>query len=138
PSEIIASWSAGARRLVTLAFFLFSGYTIFIAAEPFAEGLLAAGRDFGIEEFLLVQWLAPLASESPEFIIAILFALKANPGASLGPLISSKINQWTLLIGMLTVIYAFSVVRISHMHMDDRQIDVLLFTAELSVFAVAF
>jgi cation:H+ antiporter len=59
PSEIIANWGAGARRLVTLAFFLFSGYTIFIAAEPFAEGLLAAGRNFGIEEFLLVQCWRP-------------------------------------------------------------------------------
>ena len=137
PSEIIASWSAGARRLVTLGFFLFSCYTIFIAAEPFAEGLLAAGRDFGIEEFLLVQWLAPLASESPEFIVAILFALKANPGASLGTLISSKINQWTLLIGMLPVIYALSAGRISPMHMDDRQIEELLLTAAQSLFAVA-
>src|SRR5438094_358679 len=137
PSEIIASWSAGVRRLVTLGFFLFSGYTIFIAAEPFAEGLLAAGRNFGIEEFLLVQWLAPLASESPEFIIAILFALKANPGASLGTLISSKINQWTLLIGMLPVIYAISAGRIWPMHMDDRQIEELLLTAAQSLFAVA-
>jgi cation:H+ antiporter len=137
PSEIIANWGAGARRIVTLAFFLISGYTIFVAAEPFAEGLLATGRNFGIEEFLLVQWLAPLASESPEFIVAILFALKANPGASLGTLISSKINQWTLLIGMLPVVYAFSAGRISAMHMDDRQIEELLLTAAQSLFAVA-
>jgi cation:H+ antiporter len=137
PSEIIANWGAGARRSVALAFFLLSGYTIFIAAEPFAEGLLATGRIFGIEEFILVQWLAPLASESPEFIVAILFALKANPGASLGTLISSKINQWTLLIGMLPVIYALSAGQIAPMHMDDRQIEELLLTAAQSLFAVA-
>src|SRR5438445_9940557 len=137
PSEIIASWSVGARRLVTLGFFLFSGYTIFIAAEPFAEGLLAAGRDFGIEEFLLVQWLAPLASESPEFIVAILFALRSNPGASIGTLISSKINQWTLLIGMLPIVYAVSAGRITPMMMDQRQVEELLLTAAQSLFAVA-
>ena len=137
PTETIAAWGAGARRAVTSGFFVFSGYTIFIAAEPFAEGLLATGRSFGIEEFVLVQWLAPLASESPEFIVAVLFALRANPGASLGTLISSKINQWTLLIGMLPVVYALSLGRISPMHMDGRQVEELLLTAAQSVFAVA-
>ena len=137
PTEVIAAWGTGARRAVTVGFFLLSGYTIFIAAEPFAEGLLASGRRFGIEEFVLVQWLAPLASESPEFIVAILFALRANPGASIGTLISSKINQWTLLIGMLPVVYALSLGRISPMHMDERQVEELLLTAAQSVFAVA-
>lgn len=137
PTEVIASWGVSARRWVTVGFFLLSGYTILIAAEPFAEGLLATGRTFGIEEFILVQWLAPLASESPEFIVAILFALRANPGASLGTLISSKINQWTLLIGMLPVVYAISAGQISPMQMDERQSEELLLTAAQSLFAVA-
>jgi cation:H+ antiporter len=137
PTEIIANWGTATRRLVTAIFFALSGYTIFIAAEPFAEGLLASGRAFGIEEFVLVQWLAPLASESPEFIVAILFALRANPGASIGTLISSKINQWTLLIGMLPVVYAISAGQISPMHMDSRQVEELLLTAAQSLFAVA-
>jgi cation:H+ antiporter len=137
PAEVMAQWGIPARRLVTLAFFLLSGLTIFVAAEPFAEGLLATGRTFGIEEFILVQWLAPLASESPEFIIAILFALRTNPGASLGTLISSKINQWTLLIGMLPIVYAVSLGEISPMQMDRRQIEELFLTAAQSLFAVA-
>ena len=65
PPEVIARWGQGPRRLATVLMFLYSGFTIFISAEPFAEGLLATGRKFGIEEFVLVQWLAPLASESP-------------------------------------------------------------------------
>jgi cation:H+ antiporter len=137
PAEVMAQWGIPARRLVTLAFFLLSGLTIFVAAEPFAEGLLATGRTFGIEEFILVQWLAPLASESPEFIVAILFALRTNPGASLGTLISSKINQWTLLIGMLPIVYAVSSGKISPMQMDRRQIEELFLTAAQSLFAVA-
>jgi len=137
PAEVMAQWRIPARRLVTVAFFLLSGLTIFVAAEPFAEGLLATGRTFGIEEFILVQWLAPLASESPEFIVAILFALRTNPGASLGTLISSKINQWTLLIGMLPIVYAVSSREISPMQMDGRQIEELFLTAAQSLFAVA-
>ncbi len=137
PAAMIESWGEGARRLLTALFFLASGITIFIAAEPFAEGLLATGRTFGIEEFILVQWLAPLASESPEFIVAILFALKAQPGTSMGALLSSKVNQWTLLIGMLPVVYAISAGSVGGMHMDSRQVEEMFLTAAQSLFAVA-
>lgn len=137
PPRMISDWGAGLRRATTIGLFLLSGFTIFIAAEPFAEGLLATGRSFGIEEFLLVQWLAPLASESPEFIVAILFALKANPGASLGTLLSSKVNQWTLLIGMLPLVYMFSAGEIRPMEMDERQGEEIFLTAAQSLFAVA-
>jgi cation:H+ antiporter len=137
PPEMIESWGEGPRRAITAMFFLLSGFTIFISAEPFAEGLLASGRTFGIEEFILVQWLAPLASESPEFIVAILFALRAQPGISMGALLSSKVNQWTLLIGMLPVAYAVSGMSIQSMHMDGRQVEEMLLTAAQSLFAVA-
>jgi len=137
PPAMIEGWGEGARRLFTVLFFLYSGFTIFIAAEPFAEGLLATGRTFGIEEFILVQWLAPLASESPEFIVAILFALKAQPGTSMGALLSSKVNQWTLLIGMLPVVFMLSAGRIGPMEMDQRQIEEMFLTAAQSLFAVA-
>src|SRR6266850_6125586 len=137
PAELVESWGQGSRRFFTVAFFLYSGFTIFIAAEPFAEGLLATGRTFGIEEFILVQWLAPLASESPEFIVAILFALKAQPGISMGALLSSKVNQWTLLIGMLPIVYAVSAGSAGGMHMDARQVEEMFLTAAQSIFAVA-
>jgi cation:H+ antiporter len=64
------------RRLWALVLFLFAGYAIFISAEPFADGLVQVGRSRAIDEFILVQWVAPLASESPEFVIAILFATR--------------------------------------------------------------
>jgi cation:H+ antiporter len=137
PPAMIESWGEWARRFFTLLFFLYSGLTIFIAAEPFAEGLLATGRTFGIEEFILVQWLAPLASESPEFIVAILFALKAQPGISMGALLSSKVNQWTLLIGMLPVVFMASAGRLGPMVLDQRQIEEMFLTAAQSLFAVA-
>jgi len=137
PTAMIESWGTRPRRIWTVGFFLLSGLTIFTAAEPFAEGLLATGRTFGVEEFILVQWLAPLASESPEFIVAILFALKAQPGTSMGALLSSKVNQWTLLIGMLPVVYAVSAQSAGGMQMDGRQVEEMFLTAAQSIFAVA-
>jgi cation:H+ antiporter len=117
--------------------FIYAGLGIFLAAEPFAEGLLATGRTFAIEEFLLVQWLAPLASESPEFIVAIVFALRRNPGASMGTLVSSKVNQWTLLVGMLPLAYNLSAGHLGAMRLDVRQTEEIFLTAAQSLFAVA-
>mgnify|MGYP003335434889 CR=1 FL=1 len=53
--------------------FALAAVVILLCAEPFAESLVASGSELGIDQFLLVQWLAPLASEAPEFIVAILF-----------------------------------------------------------------
>lgn len=137
PPETVARFRPAVRRAITLAFFAYAGLAIFTAAEPFAEGLLASGRTLGIEEFILVQWLAPLASESPEFIVAILFALKGNPQASMRTLVSSKVNQWTLLIGMLPLAYCLSAGQWTPMHLDTRQVEEILLTAAQSIFAVA-
>jgi cation:H+ antiporter len=136
PPEMIAHFAKGVRRTITWLLFAYSGLTIYTAAEPFAEGLLASGRTFGIEEFILVQWLAPLASESPEFIVAILFALRGDPQASMRTLISSKVNQWTLLIGMLPLAYCLSAGQVMPMQMDARQIEEVLLTAAQSLFAL--
>jgi cation:H+ antiporter len=124
------------RRLLTIAFFIFPGYIIFMSAKPFAEGLLHGARSLGIEEFLLIQWLAPLASEAPEFIVAILFAIRSNAQAGLGTLISSKVNQWTLLIGMLPLAYSISGGHVMPMHLDARQAEEIFLTAAQSILAV--
>lgn len=136
PPEMIARFAPGIRRLFTIALFAYAGLTIFSAAEPFAEGLLASGRTLGIEEFILVQWLAPLASESPEFIVAILFALRGNPHAGIGTLLSSTVNQWTLLVGMLPLAYSLSAGRIGALQLDARQMWEVLLTSAQSIFAI--
>ena len=120
-----------------LGFFALAGCAIFLAAKPFAEGLLEIGRAWGVEQFLLVQWLAPLASESPEFLVAILFALRASAGASLGTLVSSKVNQWTLLIWMLPLAYCISAGHLGPMRLDGRQVEEIFLTSAQSLFAVS-
>jgi len=123
------------RRLVVLSMFAFSGYAIWLAADPFAEGLVHTGKHFGLNEFLLVQWLAPVASESPEVIIAILFALKGMGSTGIGALVSSKVNQWTLLVGAIPLVYAISAGSPGPMLLDHRQREELLLTSAQSFFA---
>ena len=88
--------------------FAFAGIAIVVCAEPFAHALVEAGREYGVSEFFLVQWLAPLASEAPEFIVAALFAWRLNTNSALGALVSSKVNQWTLLVGSLPIVFAIA------------------------------
>ena len=136
-AEWIAGWRVPARRTMMVLLFVVSGFSIFHAAEPFAEGLLSVGRHFHVEEFILVQWLAPLASESPEFIVAVLFAVRGMAGVSIRTLVSSKVNQWTLLVGMLPLAYCLSAGHLGAMHLDARQVEEIFLTSAQSLFAVS-
>jgi cation:H+ antiporter len=124
-----------ARRLVVLALLLYSAGAIFVSAEPFAEGLVHIGTNYDIDEFLLVQWVAPLASESPEFVIALLFAWRHRGALGLGALISSKVNQWTLLVGALPIAYALAKGAAVGLPLDERQSEELLLTSAQSLLA---
>ncbi|MCY4653417.1 MAG: hypothetical protein OXC95_09670 [Dehalococcoidia bacterium] len=107
-AAMIASFRPLYRRLWVLGLFFFSAAIIIIVAPPFVHGLEATGEDLGISKFLLIQWLAPLASESPEIIVAVLFSLRANPNDGLTTLISSQVNQLTLLVGSIVVVFSIS------------------------------
>jgi cation:H+ antiporter len=124
-----------ARRLAVLLMFAYAGYAIWLSAEPFAEGLKATGKTYNINEFLLVQWLAPLASESPEGLIALLFALKGKGSIGIGALISSKVNQWTLLVGAIPLAYGLAAGGMAPMILNSFQKEELLLTSAQSLFA---
>lgn len=137
PAQFIAQFSESTRRTINVLLFGFSGVVIFACAEPFAESLLHSGELLGIDEFFLVQWLAPLASEAPEFIIVALWTLRGNVRSAMGVLIASKINQWTLLVGTIPLVYSISLGTPGQMPMDTRQVQEILLTAAQSIFAVA-
>ncbi len=110
---------------------------IVLCAEPFAHALVETGDQYGIEEFLLVQWLAPLASEAPEFLVAGLLRLAPEDERGLGTLVSSKVNQWTLLVGTLPIVFAISSGSSHGLPIEAIQREELLLTAAQSLFAVA-
>ena len=124
------------RRVVVVSLFVVSGAVILLCAKPFADNLVAAGTELGIDRFLLVQWLAPLASEAPEFIIATIFASRGKGTAAIATLISSKVNQWTLLIGSLPLAHLLGGGGPS-LALDSRQIEEGLLTACQTLMGVA-
>lgn len=137
PARWIGSFKVASRRASVLGLFVFAAAVILLCAEHFAEALVATGESFGISEFLLVQWLAPLASEAPELLVAGLYAWRLNTNAGLGTLVSSKVNQWTLLVGTLPIAFALSSGSLHGLPIVARQREELFLTAGQSVFAVA-
>jgi cation:H+ antiporter len=136
PAATIGALPQRARRILVVALFVFAAAVILACAEPFAHNLIAAGTQLGIDQFLLVQWLAPLASEAPEFIVAILFAIRGNGAAAIGTLISSKVNQWTLLVGSLPLAYLVGGGGAA-LRLDARQVEEFLLTATQTLLGVA-
>jgi cation:H+ antiporter len=124
------------RQITVVGLFTTSCVVILLCAAPFADNLVAAGTELGIDRFLLVQWLAPLASEAPEFIVATIFASRGKGTAAIATLISSKVNQWTLLIGSLPVSHLLGGGGFS-LALDSRQVEEVLLTATQTLMGVA-
>jgi cation:H+ antiporter len=140
PARAMGALPQTGRRLAVTAVLVFSAVVIFASAEPFAESLVHIGERFDISEFLLIQWIAPLASESPEILVAGLLAWRGRAAAGMGVLISSKVNQWTLLIGTLPVAFLLSAGEFSitgGLPLDSRQREEIFLTAAQSAFAIA-
>jgi cation:H+ antiporter len=125
------------RRLLVSALFVAAATIVVAAAEPFANGLVASGETLGIDQFLLVQWLAPLSSEAPELIVATIFAWRLHAAEGLGMLLSAKVNQWTLLVGSLWVAYSLGGGGGTALPLDDRQTEEFLLTSAQALLAFA-
>jgi cation:H+ antiporter len=110
---------------------------ILLSAEHFADGLVQTGDALGISPFFLVQWLAPLASEAPELLVAGLYAWHLNTTNGLSTLVSSKVNQWTLLVGTLPLVFTVASGTATGLPVGAAQREELLLTAAQSLFAVA-
>ncbi|QIO24348.1 sodium:calcium antiporter [Haloarcula sp. JP-L23] len=130
-------WSLPWRPIAVLVLFGYSGLMIFTAVEPFAHGLEEIGLQIGVPSFFMIQWIAPLASESPELIVVAVLVNKARSTAGFNALISSKLNQWTLLIGTIAVIYSIALGRYGVLPFDARQAAEIWITAGQSFFALA-
>jgi cation:H+ antiporter len=135
--QYFQGWSRPWRPLVVLVLFAFSGGLIFTAVEPFAHGLEELGLEYGIPAFFMIQWIAPLASETPELIVVAVLVNKARSTAGFNALISSKLNQWTLLIGTLAVVYSIALGQYGVLEFDAKQAAEIWITAAQSYFALA-
>ncbi len=106
PAKIIGELPKAQRITVVLLLMGYALGVILLIAKPFAQGLINTGISIGVDSVFLVQWFAPLASEAPEIVICVIFTLRAMAAAGLGALVASKVNQWTLLVGTLPLVFS--------------------------------
>jgi cation:H+ antiporter len=137
PAAVLAQLPRRQQYAAIAALAIFAALTLVIEAEPFAESLIGAAAALGANKFFLIQWLSPLAGEAPEIVITILFTLSLRPTYALAALISDKINQWTLLVGTLPLVYSLGAGTLRALPLDARQHEEFFLTAAQSLFAVA-
>lgn len=136
PADMVTQLPRWRRRMVLVGLFAFAAGVIVASAEPFADGLIELGESIGVDEFLLVQWLAPLASESPEFLAAMYLVWRGAARYGMTALISSKVNQFTLLIASLPIAFSISGGTLDGLPMDGRQQGEVFLTAAQSLFGL--
>jgi cation:H+ antiporter len=93
PPQQRRRWLAGLLAL--------SAVVVGVVAVPFTEALQTTGASLGINSYLLVQSIVPAATETPEFVVAMVLALNRRPGQGLAVFLAASVAQWTLALGIL-------------------------------------
>jgi cation:H+ antiporter len=109
----ISQWAyrqRGWRRQAAVGgLFAVGGYLLYVTAHPFLESMLAVAAVLGVSQFVLVQWVAPFLSEFPEKVSAFFWAKRVTHAPmALMNMVSSNINQWTVLAAMIPLVYGYS------------------------------
>src|SRR5205814_2548524 len=115
------------------------GALIYFTAEPFLGSLLAVSASIGVPSFVFVQWVAPFVSEFPEKVSAFYWARTIDRASmALMNMVSSNINQWTLLAAMLPIVFSLSRGTPSAIAFDERQELEMLMTLGQSLLGALF
>lgn len=121
--------------------FLVGGFILFLTVEPFVHNMQVIALALGISAYLVVQYIAPLLSEFPEFLTTTYWARHNKGENAFSNIVSAKINQWTALIGMIPLVFAVTNFTAGHGRLElpldlHQNVEVLLTTAQ-GLFAVA-
>jgi len=128
------------RRVAAIfACFLVGGIMIYLTAAPFLGSIMAVASAIGIPTFVVIQWFAPVISEFPELASTFYFARQNEKAAvAIMNIASSNINQWTLLVAMLPIVFSMSQGHITGFALDAQQRSELLLTIGQSLTALMF
>ncbi len=127
----------GLRGATIAAMFLGGGLILYFVTHPFVDSLKGLAVTVGIGEFVFIQWVAPFLSEFPEKVSAFYWArtVKFSPMAVMN-MVSSTINQWTVLIAMIPMVYCISLWRIQTIQFDEFQRWEIILTVVQSLYGV--
>lgn len=128
-----------ARNALIFSMFAGGGLILYFAAHPFLESLKALAIGLGISTFVFVQWVAPFLSEFPEKVSAFNWARRVTSAPmALMNMVSSNINQWTMLAAMLPIAYALALGHMGTIDFDSHQELEVLMTIGQSLLGALF
>ena len=138
PALAVASMK-GARKLAASALFVaLGGVVLILGAEPFVTSFLEVVSALGLNQYLMLQWLTPIITEVPETVTVFYWAAKTGKGSlALANLVSSKLNQWTVLVATIPLVYAVALRGFASIELSPLQSQELLLTASQSIFGFA-
>jgi len=138
PRKIVTSPRV-TRIAIISGLFVFGGILIYLAAEPFLASLMALSVAVGIPAFVFIQWAAPVVSEFPEMASTFYWARSVNRAPmALMNMVSSNVNQWTLLTAMLPIVLSISAGGVTPIVFDREQRVELLLTLGQAVVGMTF
>ncbi|MGH7724326.1 MAG: hypothetical protein ACREOU_02735 [Candidatus Eiseniibacteriota bacterium] len=117
------------KGLAVLGLFVVGGVLLYFLAHPFLDSMLGLAVTLGVSQFVFVQWVSPFLSEFPEKVTAFNWARSLNKAPmALMNMVSSNINQWTVLVAMIPVVYCLSLGHVEAIHFDEHQRHEILLT----------
>jgi cation:H+ antiporter len=115
------------RKLAIAGLFLLGGVALYLVAAPFLESMKGLAVALGVTPFVFVQWVAPFLSEFPEKTSAFYWARsRGKAGMALMNMVSSNINQWTVLAAMIPIVYSISVGHPAAVPVGEHRVELLL------------
>jgi cation:H+ antiporter len=101
----LISLQARYRRPAITALIVAAGAVVITVANPFADALLETGAALGIDPYLLIQSVVPVATEAPEFVVVAVLVVNHRPAQGLALFLAASLSQWTLGLGSLPIAY---------------------------------
>ena len=118
-------WNA----VAVIGLFVVGGLVLYFVAHPFLESMLGLAVSLGVSQFVFVQWVSPFLSEFPEKVTAFNWARKPGKAPmALMNMVSSNVNQWTVLVAMIPMVYCASLGHIEAIPFDAHQRREILLT----------
>jgi cation:H+ antiporter len=114
----------------------YAAFVILVTAVPFGDAVLGAGTVVGISPYLMVQWVVPIATETPELVVASVLLLHGRGGQSIAVLLAGAVSQYTLALGTLPLAYAVGKAH-GPLPLAGRERIELLLTVGVALYAIA-
>jgi cation:H+ antiporter len=108
PRRVMEERSRAFQRNFAIGAFLLGGTVLFLSAEPFVQGMKEFGLWLGVPAYLLLQWVAPLLSEFPEFFTATYWSRQGRAEQAFMNMTASILSQRTLLIAMIPLVFTIT------------------------------